>query len=125
MPHNLDIYAFELPVVEDWLSGDNRTLAFVVVDGNGDPVDISGATVEWNIYERPYIDDPTEAVLSGDDADVELVTDSRVDTSAGQWEVRIDGEATDDHWGEFWQRPRVEQSDGTEASWRGRVVVTA
>lgn len=123
--HELDRYAFELPAVEEWLAGDDRTLAFQVVDANGDGVDISEATVDWHLYEREYHDDAADALLSGSDSGVELVTDNRVDSSAGEFEVRIDGEATADLWGEYYHRPTVEQSDGTEATWRGEVVLTA
>lgn len=125
MAHQLSQYVSELPDVEDWISGDDRTLAFVVVDGDGDPIDISGATVSWFLTERPYQDDPSNAVLTGDDSGVEIVTDSRVDTAQGEFEVRVDADATDDLWGEFTHRPRVEQGDGTTASWRGSVEITA
>ena len=123
--HELTQYLAELPAIEEWYSGDDRALSFQVVDADGDGVDITNATVAWELYERPYNDDPNNAVLTGSDSGVELVTDSRVDSSIGQWEVRVDGEATDDLWGRYHHRPRVEQSDGTEASWRGLVVLTA
>lgn len=125
MPHELTQYVAELPTVEDWISGDDRTLAFQVVDANGDAVDISNATVEWELYVRAYEDDPANAVVTGSDSGVELVTDNRVDTSNGEWEVRIDGSVTADEWGEYHQRALVTQSDGTTATWRGRVVIGA
>lgn len=123
--HELTQYAFELPDVDEWLAGDDRTLAFQVVDESGSGVDISGATVAWSLFDRDYETDSADAVLDDSDSGVELVTDNRVDTSIGEWEVRIDGEATDDLYGEYHQRPSVEQADGTEASWRGDVIVTA
>jgi len=125
MPHELDVYDFELPAVKDWLAGDNRTLAFQVVDGAGNPVDLTDATVAWRLFEREYQDDPEDAVLSGDDGTVELVTDSRVDSENGEWEVRLDTGATPDLYGEYYHRPEVIQSDGSQATWRGEVVVTA
>jgi len=125
MPHDLTQTAFELADIEEWLAGDNRVLAFQVVDAAGAGVDISGATVTWSLFGREYQSDPADAVLSDSDSGVEVVTDNRVDTSVGEFEVRIDGEATDDLWGEYHQRPRVEQTDGTEASWRGEVVLSA
>ena len=125
MVHELSQYAFALPTVDEWLSGDDRALVFQVVDAEGNPVDISNATVAWALYTRPYTNDPADAVLTGDDSGVELVTDSRVDSANGEWEVRVDGAATDDIYGEYWHRPSVEQADGSEASWRGRVVLTA
>jgi len=125
MPHQLDRFAFELPTVDEWLSGDDRVLQFVVTDGDGDPVDISTATVEWGLWDRAYEDDPADAVLTGDDSGVELVTDSRVDSENGEWEVRIDGAASADLYGTYWHRPAVEQSDGSKASWRGKISITA
>lgn len=125
MPHELSQHRFELPEITDWFAGDDRTVAFVVVDGNGDTVDISTATVSWSLFEKPYQTDAADAVLDGSDSGVELVTGSRVDTSAGEWEVRIDSDATSDLWGEYFMRPEVEDSDGGTAKWRGRVVLSA
>jgi hypothetical protein len=123
--HELTQYDFELPAVEEWLAGDSRELAFRVVDANGDPVDVSGATFAWALFNREYQDDPADAVLSDADSGVEIVTDNRVDTTAGEWEVRIDAAATEDTWGEYYHRPEVVQADGTTASWRGEVVLSA
>lgn len=123
--HELSQYSAELPAVEGWLAGDDRALVFRVVDGDGDPVDISGATVSWALFERPYQTDPADAVLSGDDSGVELVTDNRVDTAGGEWEVRVDGAATEALWGSYWHRPEVVQQDGSTASWRGEAILTA
>ena len=123
--HDLSQHVFILPTIDDWVAGDDRELVFRVVDAEGDPVDISQADVAWRLFERAYHDAESDAVLSGSDSGVELVTDSRVDTSAGQWAVRVDGAATNDEWGAFYHRPRVEQADGTVASWRGEIVLTA
>ena len=123
--NDLNIYAFALPTVDNWLSGDDRTFVLRVVDDDGNAVDISTATVTWALYLRPYNDDPTDAVLTGDDSSIEIVTDDRVDTTEGVFEVRIGGDATVDRWGQFWHRPRVEQADGSVATWRGEIVVEA
>jgi len=125
MPHDLSLYDFQLPDIEDWLAGDSRTLAFVVTDSAGDPVDISNADVSWLLAEREYIDDPADAVLSDGDPGVEVVTDSRVDTTQGEFEVRVDSAATEDIYGEYHQRPVVTQADDTTASWSGEVIITA
>jgi hypothetical protein len=123
--HELSTYAFELPSIDEWFAGDDRTLAFTVTDADGNAIDISNATVEWGLFEREYQDDAADAVLSGSDSGVELVTDNRVDSEAGEFEVRVSGEATEDLWGEFYHRPAVEQSDGTRSEWRGEATVTA
>lgn len=125
MVHELTQYDFMLPAVDDWIAGDDRTLAFTVVDSDGTGVDISGATVAWALYPRQYQTDSADAVASGADAAVELVTDTRVDSANGEWEVRVGGTATADLWGEYWHRPEVEQADGTVATWLGEVTLTA
>jgi len=125
MAHDLSLYDFQLPAVEDWLAGDSRTLAFVVQDSDGNTVDISDATVTWMLADRPYQTDPADAVLSGGDTGVEVVTDSRVDSTAGEFEVRVAPDATVDLWGVFHQRPEVEQADGSVASWLGQIVLSA
>jgi hypothetical protein len=125
MVHDLSIFDYELPTIEEWIAGDDRTLAYQVTDADENGVDISNADVTWRLFERAYQSDPADAVLSTADSDVTLVMDSRVDTSIGEFEVRVAGEATDALWGEFVQRPHVEQSDGTESSWRGDVILTA
>lgn len=125
MAHELSQHAFELPAIEDWLAGDDRTLAFTVVDENGDGVDISTATVRWKLFRKEYHSDQSDAILDDSDSTVEIVTDSRVDTSVGEFEVRIDGDATADRWGTFYHRPEVEDQDGGVASWRGEIDLTA
>lgn len=123
--HDLDIYDHTLPDIDDAFSGDSRTLSFQVTDGNGDGVDISNATVTWGLWDREYLDDDADAELTQADSGVEVVTDNRVDTSIGQFEIRLDPQATEDLWGDFYHRPAVEQSDGSVASWRGVLTITA
>jgi len=123
--HETSIYSAELPDITGWLAGDDRTIAFQVTDENGDGVDIDLATVSWSLFEREYQTESSDAVISGSDSDVELVTDSRVDTSIGEWEVRVDGEATSDEYGEYYHRPEVEMDDGTVSKWIGRIVISA
>ena len=125
MATQISPYDYDLPETRDINAGDSRTFAFTVVDADGNPVDISNATVTWALFNRPYQDDPADAVLSGDDADVEVVTDNRVDTTAGEFEIRLEPSATEELWGEFTQRPEVVQLGGSTASWRGTVVVSA
>jgi len=123
--HDLNEYVSELPTVEDWISGDDRKLAFKVTDGEGNGIDIGDATVSWALYDRPYGDDTSNAVLTDGDADVDLVTSAGVDPTVGEWEVDVGGAATEEEWGEFTQRPKVEASDGTVATWRGTVLIEA
>jgi len=123
MATDLDIATGDdLPTVE-MLAGDSRTLAFQVVDADGTGVDISGATVTWGLFAREYLDDPADAELTGGDSGVEIVTDARVETTNGEFEVRLAPGATEDIWGRYYHRPEVEQQDGSVASWRGPLII--
>lgn len=122
--HELTHSDFTLPEIDSVFAGDSRQLSFRVVDENGDGVDITGATVEWSLFNRSYQDDPADAVLTDGDASVELVTDNRVDSENGEWEVRLSPEATEGNWGSFYHRPVVTDADGNRASWRGEIVLT-
>jgi hypothetical protein len=119
------VYVFELPTVEDWISGDDRKLAFKVTDGAGNGIDIADATVSWALYDRPYEDDTSNAVLTDSDSDVDLITSAGVDPAVGEWEVNVGGAATEEEWGRYHQRPKVEAADGSVATWVGTVLIQA
>lgn len=123
--HELDIYAFELPTIEDFLSGDSRTLAFQVVDGDGTGVGITAATVTWGLFEREYQTESADAILTESDGDVTVVTSGSVDPTVGEFKVQLSPAASEDLWGEYYHRPKVEQADGSVAKWRGELVLTA
>lgn len=123
--HDLELYDFELPTIEDALAGDSRTLAFQVVDADGNGVDITAATVSWALFEREYQSDASDAVIDESDSEVSVVTDDGVDPTLGEFEVRLDPGATDALWGEFYHRPKVTQADGSVVSWRGELILTA
>jgi len=123
--HDLELYDFELPTIEDALAGDSRTLAFRVVDADGSGVDITPATVGWALFEREYQSESADAVIDESDSEVSVVTSGSVDPTLGEFEVRLDPGATDAVWGEFYHRPEVEQADGSVVSWRGELILTA
>jgi len=123
--HDLELYDFELPRIEDALAGDSRTLAFQVVDADGNGVDITPATVAWALFEREYQSDASDAVIDESDSAVSVVTDDGVDPTLGEFEVRLDPGATDALWGEFYHRPILDQADGSSVSWRGPLILTA
>jgi len=123
MATDLDIATGDdLPTVE-MLAGDSRTLAFQVVDASGNGVDITDATVTWGLFAREYLDADADAELTGSDSAVEIVTDDRVDTTNGEFEVRLAPGATDGIWGVWYHRPEVEQAGGSVASWRGSLII--
>lgn len=125
MPHDLSLYDFKLPSIEDWISGDDRTLAFQVTDDQSNGIDVSGATITWLLADREYVDDPADAVLTESDSGVSIDTSGSIDPTVGEFEVVVDGEATDDKWGRYYHRPRVEAGDGTVSSWLGEAIITA
>lgn len=125
MPHTASPTDFTLATIDDFLAGDSREIAFQVVDANGNGVPISNATVEWRLFARDYQTGDSDATLTGDDSNVEIVTDNRADTSVGEFEVRLDPAATEDLYGKFYQRPKVIQSNGDEATWRGELIISA
>ena len=111
------------PIDDGWMAGDSRTLNFTVVQG-GDPKDITNDEVEWYLIERPY-HKPAEALLSGDDASVDIRTEDVVDPTAGEFRVDIKPEATECLWGEYHQLVVVDPPVASRQSWRGDVVVEA
>lgn len=121
MATTLDNGRFELPDITDWYAGDSRILAFTV-ERDGTLIDLTNATITWGLWEKAYQEEEADAILTGDSAGVEIVTDARVDAANGEFEVRLAPEATEDMWGEYWHRPEVTQG-GTTASWRGRVLL--
>jgi hypothetical protein len=123
--HELEYYDFELPRIEDALAGDSRTLAFQVVDADGNGVDITPATVAWALFEREYQSDVSDAVIDESDSEVSVVTSGGVDPTLGEFEVQLSPGATDAIWGEFYHRPEVTQADGSVVSWRGELILTA
>ena len=122
MPNELDTTRKELPPIRDALSGDSRQLAFTVVDGDGNSVDISDADVEWSLHTRAYA--ASETVLDGDDASVTIQTDGVIDPEEGEFRVDIDASASETLYGDYYHRPRIEQADGSVASWLGEIVLT-
>lgn len=125
MVHDVSLYDFELPEVDDWIAGDDRVLAYTVTDADGNGVDISSATITWGLFDRAYETDSADAVLDETDGDVTIDTSGDVDPTAGEFEVVVDGSATADEWGEYYQRPSVESSAGEVSSWRGEVTLEA
>lgn len=115
--------AATLPTIDGFPASDSRVLAFTVLLDDGTPRDISDDTVEWYVVEKPYTDIQT-AIVDDASAGVEVVTDSRVDTTAGEFEVRIDEGTLAGSWGSVYQRVRVDAPGETRQSWTGEVVLS-
>lgn len=125
MAHDISIYEFELPDLDDWFAGDSHQIDFAVVE-DGTAVDITNSTLEWRLFERAYETGDAAAVLTDSDSDVTIIdTAPLADPENGEWSVRLDGTATEDLYGDYYMRPVVDPQGFSRASWRGEVTVTA
>lgn len=124
MTHSLDPTRYYLNPVDDWLAGDSRRFEFTVTDSAGNTIDISNYSFEWYLLDNDY-DPDADAVYDDSNAGIEIVTDSRVDTTVGEFEVRIDEGVTSGEWGDYYQRVVVDPVDDTLQSWEGEVILAA
>jgi hypothetical protein len=63
-------------------------------------------------------------VLSGDDSGVEIITDTLVDPTSGEFRVNVSESATSEEWGDYWQVVVVDPLDDSLQSWQGKVLLT-
>jgi len=106
--------------IEDWVAGDSHRIAFTVTQ-DGTPRDITDDEISWRLSRRPY--QRTDTVLDDSAAGIEVVTDTRVDTTNGEFEVRIDEGVTSDNWGEYWATVVVDPPGDSKQSWLGAVAI--
>ena len=123
MPTELNPARFELPPIEGWIAGDSRQLNFTVTLPDGSNKDISNDEVRWYLLDKPYVS-PSEATLSGDDSGVEIITDTLVDPTNGEFRVDVSESATSGEWGDYWQVVVVDPLDDSLQSWQGKVLLT-
>lgn len=96
---------------------DAKVLPFVVRNEDGDRIDITNATIAWELRERA----PYDPVLSLSDAGVSVV--SRVD-GQGEFAIRLDTDATAGLEPRVYrERVRVTDSDGDQTTWIGKVPI--
>lgn len=112
-----------LDPIDGFPAGDSRRLEFTVVFADGTPRDVSDDTIEWYLLDKPY-DDIANAIVDGDDPGVEVVTDNRVKTDEGEFDVRIDEDTLTGEWGSLYQVVRVDAPGETRQSWTGEVILT-
>ena len=117
----LDPTRYELPGLLEWPAGDSRELNFTV-ETNSVAKDLSNDIVTWHLLEKPY-HSLADAVLSGDDPDVEVRTDTVVDPTAGEFRIDIAGGATSGLWGDYWQTIRIDPPGDDVQTFSGRVVI--
>lgn len=121
MVQELSPGTFRLDRIDEWYSGDDRTIEFAVVDGSGAAIDISGATERWMLVHRAY-EDRADSVLDDGAADVTLAV---TDAANGTWEVDVAADATAGLWGSYTQVVEVEDAGGDTDIWAGEVILTA
>jgi hypothetical protein len=124
MQQDLNADRATLPTIDGFPASDARRLEYTVLLSDGTPRDISNDTPEWYLLGKPY-DNDADALVSDSDPDVEIVTDSRVDTTAGVFEVRIDPDALAGEWGPRYQRIRIDAPGDTRLTWEGEIILTA
>ena len=96
---------------------DAKILPFVVRNESGSRVDLTGATISWQLRKRP----PYEPALSLSDSGVRIV--DRVD-GQGEFAIRIDTDATAGlEATTYRERLRITDSAGDQTTWIGEVPI--
>jgi hypothetical protein len=107
MTHEIDPY-------DHYVAGESITWRFDVTDEDGTSVDITNATVEWELHDWPG-EDRVDAVL--DDGDTDVTVDV-TDPSIGVFEVTLAPGVTADLAGDYWQRVTIDLN-GQRQIWNG------
>jgi len=114
----------EIPRVEEWKNTDSRVLSFEVTQ-DGEPRDITGDTVTWELYLKPYNRPGVTPLLSDSEPDVNLVTSGAgVDGTAGEFEVQVSEGGVSDLWGKVYQQVVVDPPDSSRQTFIGEVWLT-
>jgi len=97
---------------------DTKLLPFTIVDDDtGDAVDLTGATITWELRKRTSYD----AELTLDDEGVSI-TDR--DNEAGEFTVRIEQDATEGlEFTTYRERLRIVDAGGNQTTWIGEVPI--
>jgi len=96
---------------------DTKLLPFTIVDDTGDAVDLTGATITWELRKRASYD----AALTLDDEGVSI-TDR--DNEAGEFTVRIEQDATEGlEFTTYRERLRIVDGVGNQTTWIGEVPI--
>lgn len=107
---------------ELWYAGDSRTLSFEVNQDDGTDLDITGASLTWQLFGDAYTTGSSNTEIDDGDSDVEITV---TDASKGLFEVTVDQGATSGLWGEHHQRVTVDPKDDSKQTWRGSVIIEA
>ena len=111
----------ELDPIEAHFESDSIIFGPWTVKKDDENKDIKPDGLRWYLYPSKYDNDPEDAVLSHDDAGVEV---EKTNPTEGEWQVMVSQEATDSLGGAtYWQRPVVDPSGDSKLTWRGEVKI--
>lgn len=106
-----------LPASERIPQGDARKIPFRIVDGDGNPVNLTAADIVYELRERA----PYDPELSLSDSGVSIVDR---DNDAGEFAIKLDTGATGDLEPQTYrERLRVTDSNGNQTTWIGEVPI--
>ena len=98
---------------------DAKVLPFVVRNKDGERIDITGATIVWELRARSAY----EPALSLEDVGVEVI--NRVN-DRGEFEIRLDTDATEGlEPRTYRERVRITDTDGDQTTWIGEVPIVS
>ena len=97
---------------------DTKLLPFTIVeDDSGEPVELSGATITWELRKRT----PYDAAITLDDEGVSI---TERDNAAGEFTIRIEQNATEDlEFATYRERLRIVDNEGNQTTWIGEVPI--
>ena len=97
---------------------DTKLLPFTIIDdGTDEPVDLSGATIEWSIRQETAY----PKALSLQDTGVSLI---ERDNPNGEFTVKIEQNATEDlEFETYREQVRIIDGDGNQTTWIGEVPI--
>ena len=97
---------------------DTKLLPFTIIDDDTDePVNLSGATIEWSIRQRT----PYPKALSLQDEGVSLI---ERDNENGKFTIKIEQNATEDlEFATYREQLRIIDGAGNQTTWIGEVPI--
>lgn len=107
--------------VDHWPEGDTRVFPFIVPDRDADSEDarlnLSGADITWRLQNASTGEDVLD--LSSDGVVLNIVSDIN-----GEFEIRVEKEASEGIEGRFREIIRIVDDEGNRSTWKGRVNIS-
>lgn len=109
---------YQIDSVDDWPSGDTRVFPFIVKDNDSSDefFDITDADISWELADIVTSD----TVIDDSDSTVTIVVNN---ASEGNFEVRVDKDATDGLDGDYREIITIVDSRGDKTTWAGRIEI--